>query len=166
MKNFFFFFILIFHFKSLLSQNPCDSLEAYFDSTCINVSGGVEPYNFLWVDNNNGFSFICNSENGCLLDCENYNFCPGNYSVVVQDANQCTTSVSFLIEDRYSFDEEIDEARDVKRKKLAYKEAVAEAKQHLEGLKGKYYEELKLGSKLTSEQQKAINFFNRSFSDL
>jgi len=69
--------------------------------------------------------------------------------------------VSFLIEDRYSFDEEVDEARDVKRKKLAYKEAVAEAKQHLEGLKGKYYEDLKLGSKLTSEQQKAINFFNR-----
>ena len=69
--------------------------------------------------------------------------------------------ISFLIEDRYSFDEEVDEARDVKRKKLAYKEAVAEAKTHLEGLKGTYYEELKLGSKLTSEQQKAINFFNR-----
>jgi hypothetical protein len=69
--------------------------------------------------------------------------------------------VSFLIEDRYSFDEEIDEARDVKRKKLAYKEAVAEAKTHLEGLKGKYYEDLRLGSKLTQEQQKAIDFFNR-----
>jgi hypothetical protein len=69
--------------------------------------------------------------------------------------------VSFLIEDRFSFDEDVDAERDVKRKKLAYKEAVAEAKQHLEGLKGKYYEELKLGSKLTSEQQKAINFFNR-----
>ena len=69
--------------------------------------------------------------------------------------------ISFLMEDNFSFDEEIDEARDVKRKKLAYKEAVAEAKQHLEGLKGKYYEELKLGSKLTNEQQKAINFFNR-----
>ena len=98
MKNFFFFLIFIFNFNFLLSQNPCDSLEAYFDATCINVSGGVEPYSFLWVDNNNGFSFICNSENGCLLDCESYDFCPGNYSVVVQDANQCTTSVSFLIE--------------------------------------------------------------------
>ena len=69
--------------------------------------------------------------------------------------------ISFLIEDRFSFDEDVDAERDVKRKKLAYKEAVAEAKQHLEGLKGKYYEELKLGSKLTAEQQKAINFFNR-----
>ena len=69
--------------------------------------------------------------------------------------------ISFLMEDNFSFDEEMDEARDVKRKKLAYKEAVAEAKQHLEGLKGKYYEDLKLGSKLTKEQHKAINFFNR-----
>ena len=69
--------------------------------------------------------------------------------------------VSFLIEDRYSFDEEVDAERDVKRKKLAYKEAVAEAKTHLEGLKGRYYEDLKLGSKLTQEQQKAIDFFNR-----
>ena len=35
------------------------------------------------------------------------------------------------MEDNFSFDEEIDEARDVKRKKLAYKEAVAEAKQQM-----------------------------------
>ena len=69
--------------------------------------------------------------------------------------------VSFLIEDNFSFDEEVDAERDVKRKKLAYKEAVAEAKQHLEGLKGKYYEELKLGSKLTQQHQTAINFFDR-----
>ena len=51
--------------------------------------------------------------------------------------------------------------RDVKRKKLAYKEAVVEAKSHLEGLKGKYYQELKLGSRLSKDQQKAIDFFNR-----
>jgi hypothetical protein len=69
--------------------------------------------------------------------------------------------VSFLIEDKFLVDEDVDAERDVKRKKLAYKEAVAEAKQHLEGLKGKYYEDLKLGSKLTQEQQKAINFFDR-----
>ena len=69
--------------------------------------------------------------------------------------------VSFLIEDKFLVDEDVDAERDVKRKKLAYKEAVAEAKTHLEGLKGKYYEELKLGSKLTKEQQKAVNFFNR-----
>ena len=69
--------------------------------------------------------------------------------------------VNFLMEDQFSYDEEIDEERDVKRKKLAYKEQVASARSHMEGLKSKYYEEIKAGSKLTHEQQKAIDFFNR-----
>ena len=69
--------------------------------------------------------------------------------------------ISFLIEDKYSFDEDVDEPRDIKRKKLAYKEAVNNARKHLEGLKDKYYEEVRLGSKLLPEQQKAIEFFNR-----
>ena len=68
---------------------------------------------------------------------------------------------NFLIEDNFKVDEEVDEERDVKRKKLAYKEAVAEAKNHLEQMKGKYYDEIKMGSKLPPEQQKAIDFFNR-----
>ena len=69
--------------------------------------------------------------------------------------------IDFLMEDYFSFDEDIDEERDVKRKKLALKEQVAQAKQHLDGAKSKYYEDIKGGSKLTSEQQKAVNFFNR-----
>ena len=69
--------------------------------------------------------------------------------------------VNFMLEDNFSYDEEVDEPRDVKRKKLAYKEAVAQAKNHLEGLKSKYYQEVKLGSRLAPEQQKAIDFFNR-----
>ena len=69
--------------------------------------------------------------------------------------------VDFLIEDRFSFDEDMDEDRDIKRKKLALKEQVAEAKAYLDGQKSKYYEEIKAGSKLTKEQQKAIDFFNR-----
>jgi len=69
--------------------------------------------------------------------------------------------VSFLIEDSFQYDEEIDEERDVKRKKLAHKEAVANAKDFLTGLKDQYYKEVKLGSKLLPEQQKAIEFFNR-----
>ena len=68
--------------------------------------------------------------------------------------------IDFLIEDNFSVDEEVDEPRDIKRKQLAYKEEIAKAKSYLEGLKGKYYEEVKLGSKLTSDQQKAIEFFN------
>jgi len=69
--------------------------------------------------------------------------------------------VDFLIEDRFDYDEEVDEAVDVKRKKLAFKEQVADAKSHLDGLKSKYYAEIKAGSKLNPEQKKAIDFFNR-----
>jgi hypothetical protein len=69
--------------------------------------------------------------------------------------------IQFLMEDEFSFDEEIDEERTIKRKKLAHKEAVANAKDFLTGLKDQYYKEVKLGSKLAPEQQKAIDFFNR-----
>ena len=69
--------------------------------------------------------------------------------------------INFLMEDSFSYDEEEDEERDVKRKKLAFKEQVANAKVHLDGQKSKYYEEIKMGSKLAPEQQKAIDFFNR-----
>jgi hypothetical protein len=69
--------------------------------------------------------------------------------------------IDFLIEDKFSFDEEIDEERDIKRKKLAFKEELAGAKSHLDSLKNKYYEEIKAGSRLTPDQQKAVDFFNR-----
>jgi hypothetical protein len=69
--------------------------------------------------------------------------------------------IDFLLEDNFSFDEDMDEERDIRRKKLAYKEEIAKAKEFLESTKAKYYEEVKLGSKLLPEQQKAIEFFNR-----
>jgi len=69
--------------------------------------------------------------------------------------------ISFLMEDQFSYDEEVDEERDIRRKKLALKEQVADAKSHLDRQKSKYYEDIKAGSKLTSEQQKAVDFFNR-----
>jgi len=69
--------------------------------------------------------------------------------------------VDFLMEDQFAYDESIDDDRDIKRKKLARKEQVAEAKAYLDGQKSKYYEEIKAGSKLTPEQQKAVDFFNR-----
>jgi len=69
--------------------------------------------------------------------------------------------INFLMEDSFSYDEDVDEERDIRRKKLALKEQVADARAHLEGQKSRYYEEIKAGSKLTSEQQKAWDFFNR-----
>ena len=69
--------------------------------------------------------------------------------------------INFLMEDTFSYNEEEDDEREVRRKKLALKEQVASAKTHLEENKSKYYEDIKSGSKLTSEQQKAVDFFNR-----
>jgi len=69
--------------------------------------------------------------------------------------------INFLMEDTFSFDEDIDDDRDIRKKKIALKEQVASAKSHLDGQKSTYYEEIKAGSKLTSEQQKAVNFFDR-----
>jgi len=68
--------------------------------------------------------------------------------------------VEFLIEDNFMATED-DSERAIKKKKIALKEQVANAKSHLDGQKSKYYEEIKAGSKLTPEQQKAVNFFNR-----
>ena len=69
--------------------------------------------------------------------------------------------INFLMEDQFVFDEDIDEERDVRRKKLAWKEEVLKAKNHLDSIKGKYYEEIKAGSKLNPDQQKAVQFFDR-----
>ena len=67
----------------------------------------------------------------------------------------------FLMEENFKFDEEVDEEREIRRKKIALKEQVAEAKAYLDGQKSKYYDEIKAGSNLTAEQQEAIQFFNQ-----
>jgi hypothetical protein len=69
--------------------------------------------------------------------------------------------ISFLLEDNFQFDEELDEARDIRKKKLAYKEEVAKARKHLDGLKSQYYDEIKLRPGVTQDQKKAMDFFNR-----
>lgn len=69
--------------------------------------------------------------------------------------------INFLMEDSFSFDEEIDDEKEVKRKKLALKEQVANAKAYLDGQKSKYYDEIKARPKVTDEYQKAMDFFNR-----
>ena len=72
--------------------------------------------------------------------------------------------VSLLLED-YDYDEDIDEERDIRKKKLAFKEEVAKAKGFLENTKSKYYDEIKLRPGVTQEQQKATEFFNRYQED-
>ena len=69
--------------------------------------------------------------------------------------------IDFLLADKFSYDEDIDDEREIRLKKLERKQALAEAKNHLDSLKSKYYEEIKMGSRLNPEQQKAVEFFNR-----
>ena len=69
--------------------------------------------------------------------------------------------IDFMMEDNFLYDEDIDEERDIRRKKLARREELAKAKNHLTGLKDKYYQEIKGGARLAPEQKKAVDFFNR-----
>jgi hypothetical protein len=69
--------------------------------------------------------------------------------------------ISFIMEDNFTYDEEADEERDIKKKKLAFKEEIAKAKSFLKETKEKYYDEIKLRPGVTQDQQKAMDFFNR-----
>jgi hypothetical protein len=69
--------------------------------------------------------------------------------------------IEFLMEDNFSYDEDLDEERDIRKKKLAFKEEVARAKKHLETVKEKYYDEIKLNSNVNPQYQEAYDFFNR-----
>lgn len=72
-----------------------------------------------------------------------------------------SSEIDFLMEDGFTYDEEVDDPKDITRKKLAFKEQVASARSHMDKLKSDYYAEIKSGVKLTPEQQKAVDFFNR-----
>ena len=69
--------------------------------------------------------------------------------------------IDFLMDDRFAYDEDEDDEREIRKKKLAFKEEVAKAKGFLEDLKSKYYEEVKLRPSINKDQQKAMDFFNR-----
>jgi hypothetical protein len=69
--------------------------------------------------------------------------------------------ISFLMEDNFSYDEEMDEDRVVRKRQLLLKEEIAKAKNFLESSKSKYYDDIKLRPGVTQEQQKAMDFFNR-----
>mgnify|MGYP003113327465 CR=1 FL=1 len=68
---------------------------------------------------------------------------------------------SFILEEKFSYNKDEDDPKDIKRKKIALKEQVAEARSHLDGQKSKYYENIKAGTGLTEDQKTAINFYNK-----
>ena len=72
-----------------------------------------------------------------------------------------SSEIDFLIEDKFDYEEDVDSDREIRRKKLAFKEEVNTAQKHLKGMREKYYQDIKSGSRLTPDQQKAVEFFNR-----
>ncbi len=70
------------------------------------------------------------------------------------------SDIDLLLED-FQYDEDLDEDRDIRKKKLAFKEEVAKAKNFLEETKEKYYADIKLKSNVNPDAQKAMDFFNR-----
>jgi hypothetical protein len=102
----------------------------------------------------------------------NTNYDDVDRDVLVKEYYKSTKShlsaeeIDFMIDDNFAFDADIDEERDIRRKKLAYKEEVAKARKFLNDTKDKYYDEIKLNSSsLSPDQQKASDFFNRYKED-
>lgn len=71
--------------------------------------------------------------------------------------------IDFILEDSFSWNEDEEDARTVKKKQLAYKEEIAKAKSELENSKQEYYKEIKLktSNNAPSEEYKAaLDFVN------
>ena len=68
--------------------------------------------------------------------------------------------INLILED-YDWDEDVHEEKEIRKKKLAFKEEVAKARTYLDELKSKYYDEIKLRPGVTQEQKQAMDFFNR-----
>ena len=69
--------------------------------------------------------------------------------------------IDFVMEENFLYDEDLDDERDIKLKKLAQKEEVSKARSFLDNLKDEYYEEIKSRPTQSNEQRKAMDFFNR-----
>ena len=82
-----------------------------------------------------------------------------------QEPDLTSDEIDFLMDDLYGEDDEYADERDKKKKSIARKRALSKAKTHFEESKDKYYEEIKAGSKLTPDQKKAVDFFNRYTED-
>ena len=102
----------------------------------------------------------------------NTNYDEVDRDVLVKEYYKSTKShlsadeINFMIDDNFAFDEELDEEREIRRKKLAYKEEVAKARTFLSETKDKYYDDIKLKSPaLTEDQKKASDFFDRHKKD-
>jgi len=150
------------------AQTQVDEVKEQVEQAIVEAEAGIElPENIQKVVD------FMNDTGGSLKDYVNLNtdYSSLNEEQLLKEYYENTKphldseEIGFIMEDKFSFDEDIDEDRDIRRKKLARKEELAKAKNHLEGLKSKYYDEIKAGSRLNPEQKKAVEFFNRYNQD-
>jgi hypothetical protein len=148
-------------------QEKTEELEEQVEQALVEADAGIElPENIQKV-----VEFI-NETGGSLEDYVKLNtdYSTLNEAQLIREYYETTKphldkeDIEVLMED-FSYDEELDEPKEIRKAKIAFKEEAAKAKSHLEGLKTKYYEEIKAGSKLNPEQQKAVEFFNRYKKD-
>ena len=124
----------------------------------LNIPEGISDLvNFMNETGGSMEDYIKLNKNYSELD--DVNIIKEYYSITKPHLNN--DEINFLVNDNFSYDKELDDPTDIKRKELAFKEEVAKAKNHLNSQKEKYYKEVKSTGSLSKEQQKAIDFFNR-----
>ena len=70
--------------------------------------------------------------------------------------------IDYLISESFSYDEELDDSKDIKKKKIAYKEELYEAKSYFNGLKEKYKAPLESrDADIPETYKEAFNFYNQ-----
>jgi hypothetical protein len=145
-------------------QEQAEELEEQVEQALIEVDAGIElPENIQKV-----VEFM-NETGGSLSDYVKLNtdYTSLSETQLLKEYYETTKphlnseEISFLMEDTFAYDQELDEEREIRKKQIAHKEELAKAKNYLDGLKTKYYEEIKAGSRLNPEQKKAVEFFNR-----
>jgi hypothetical protein len=124
----------------------------------LNIPEGISDLvNFMNETGGSMEDYIKLNKNYSELD--DVNIIKEYYSITKPHLNN--DEINFLVNDNFSYDKELEDPTDIKRKELAFKEEVAKAKNHLNSQKEKYYKEVKSTGSLSKEQQKAIDFFNR-----
>jgi len=75
--------------------------------------------------------------------------------------------IDYLINEEFSFDSELDDEKDIKKKKIAYKEELYKARNYFEGMKEKYKAPLESReAEIPENYREAFNFYNKYQEEL
>jgi len=69
--------------------------------------------------------------------------------------------ITFHMEEQFAWDEDENTEKEITHKKIVLKEELAKAEKFLKDTKDKYYEEIKLNSTTTADQQEALDFYKQ-----